>query len=298
MPFQFDSTPTIHQALTLAAEYLDQSQLCFGHGTDNPWDEAVVLLLWALGMEDDPGTHILETNLDHDSALAFQQAINRRVDEKIPAAYITGEAIFCGLKFHVDERVLVPRSPIGELIQKDYHPWLVEQPKTILDLCCGSGCIGLAAAMYSSNTQVTLADLSQDALTVAERNRARHKLEQRVTVCSGDLFSAVAGQRFDLILCNPPYVDREDLSAMPEEYQHEPPMGLGSGEDGLDITRRILRESKDYLSPGGNLILEVGNSWDNLEYAYPQFSFMWLAMESGGEGITILNERELSSGAF
>lgn len=283
---------TYRMALEKSSEYLDESQVWFGHGTDNSWDESVLLLFWAATLSMDTDAAILEQIIAADTAERFQTAINLRVEQRKPAAYITKEAWFCGLPFYVNESVLVPRSPIAELINEGFEPWLKSAPRTILDLCCGSGCIGIASALAFPNAQVRVSDLSSAAMEVAHRNIATYQCGDRVTGICSDLFDVI-DQQFDLILCNPPYVDIKDIESMPSEYHHEPEMGLGSGSDGLDLTRRILAQAADYLSSEGLLILEVGNSWQHLEQAYPRFPFLWLEFEHGGLGVCALTRTDL-----
>lgn len=298
--------PTFHiepqciaqDALVSASDYLEQSGAYFGHGTDNAWDESVALLFWAMNLEDDPGESILANRLPAQVTDKFIRAINTRAVEKIPAAYILGEAWFCGLKFFVDERVLVPRSPIAEIIQNEYRPWVLDAPKRILDLCTGSGCIGIAAALQDTDIEVVLADLSADALQVAKKNLDRFNLHERVSICHSDLFESLGNQTFDLILCNPPYVDSRDIASMPDEYRHEPEMGLGSGDDGLDISRRILSQAREFMTPDAVLILELGNSWVHLEQAFPLFPFTWIELANGGQGVCVIRREELDLGGF
>ncbi len=211
----------------------------------------------------------------------------------MPAAYLTGRARFCGLDFNVDERVLVPRSPIAELIEAGFAPWLTDAPEYVLDLCTGSGCIGIACAYQFPDAEVTLSDISADALAVAESNIKEHDLAPRVACAKGDLFASVAGRCFDLIVSNPPYVDADDLAAMPPEFHAEPEIGLGSGADGLDFTRRLLAEAPDHLNDGGVLVVEVGNSALALEQAYPQLDFQWLEFERGGHGVFVITREAL-----
>ena len=293
MSFELPANSNYRQALEKCCQYFDSNDLWFGHGTDNAWDEAVVLLFWAAGQSMEADETILDQYLDSRASEVFVSAVNRRVTERLPAAYITGEAWFCGLPFEVNPSVLVPRSPIAELIHNGYRPWLTSEPREILDLCCGSGCIGIAAALASADTRVVLADISPEAIRVAQRNIEKHGCEDRVEAICSDMFAAVAPRKFDLILSNPPYVDRQDLNQMPREYHHEPEIGLGSGEDGLDISRRLLQQAPEFLRDDGVLVLEVGNSWINLEQAYPRFPFTWVELEFGGEGVCVITREEL-----
>ena len=220
------------------------------------------------------------------------QRIEQRIEQRIPVAYIINQAQFCGLPFYVDERVLVPRSPLAEIILNRVSPWMDgKEPSRVLDLCCGSGCIGIASLKAFPDAQLDLADLSMDALDVADINIQNYALYEQVAAIHSDLFENLQGP-YDLILSNPPYVDLEDLSDMPDEYHHEPAMGLGSGNDGLDITRQILANALDYLSPQGVLVVEVGNSWIHLEAAFPEVPFHWVEFENGGDGVFVFT-REL-----
>ena len=293
MSFQLSQVTSYKSALEQASSYMEDNDLWFGHGTDNAWDESVALLLWSAALPIDTDPNILKATLESEVQERFVAAVNRRVDERIPAAYITQEAWFYGLPFYVNKDVLIPRSPIAELIANGFQPWLKIEPANILDLCCGSGCIGIASALEFPRAQVVLADLSAAALVVAKNNIERYSCPGRVSICQGDLFESLNGQLFDLILCNPPYVDAEALASMPKEYLHEPSMGLGSGEDGLDLTRKILEQAPTYLTDQGVMVLEVGNSWRHLDDAYPEHSFLWLDFENGGEGVCVLTREEL-----
>jgi ribosomal protein L3 glutamine methyltransferase len=222
--------------------------------------------------------------------------VETRVRERIPVPYLTGEAWFAGLPFKVDERVLIPRSPIAELIETAYQPWLGDHGVgRMMDLCCGSACIGIASALYLPEVTVDLVDISADALKVAEKNILLHGVEDRVNIIQSDLFQAVSVQAplYDLIVANPPYVDAGDLASMPAEYRHEPELALASGEDGLELARKILVEAADYLCDDGLLILEVGNSGMTLENNYPDVPFTWIEFERGGQGVLVFKREEL-----
>ncbi len=277
-----------------ASEFID-AKLFYGHGTDNPWDEAEQLVLHAIHLAPPLGDEWLDARLTRHERERVVLNIQRRIEERIPAAYITGQAWFAGLPYSVDERVLVPRSPIAELIENRFAPWLVNEPQQILDLCTGSGCIGIACAHAFPDAEVQLSDISYDALAVAEENIQQHGMAERVFALQSDLFENLLGQRFDLIVSNPPYVDAEDMASLPDEFHAEPELGLSSGEDGLDFTRRLLKEAEDLLTEDGLLVVEVGNSWPALEEAYPALPFTWVEFERGGHGVFILSARDLRS---
>lgn len=267
-------------------------ELFFGHGTDNAWDEARLLVLGALHLPWEISADYLDCRLEADELEAVRALLMRRIEARIPAAYLLGEAWFCGLPYVVDERVLVPRSPIGELIEGRFAPWLQGTPARILDLCTGSGCIGIACAHAFPAAEVVLADLSFEALEVANLNIERHGVEERVYTVQGDGFDGLPGQRFDLIVSNPPYVDAEDFADMPAEFHHEPELGLACGEDGLDLVRRMLAEAADHLSDDGLLVVEVGNSQVHVEAAYPEVAFAWVEFARGGHGVFVLSAEQ------
>lgn len=280
---------TLRDHIRWAVSRFHAENLFFGHGTDNAWDEARQLVLGALHLPYEVADSYLDCRLEDDERAHVQALLRRRILERVPVAYLLGEAWFCGMPFVVDERVLVPRSPIAELIQQGFEPWLAADPARILDLCTGSGCIGIAVAHAFPDAEVVLADLSFDALEVANLNIERHDLEDRVFTVQGDGFDGLPGQRFDLILSNPPYVDAEDFADMPEEFQHEPAMGLACGDDGLDLVRRMLAEAADHLAERGTLIVEVGNSQVHVEALYPEVDFTWLEFSHGGHGVFLLS---------
>lgn len=288
-----DELLTIRDFLRWGASEFIAAKLFYGHGTDNPWDEAEQLVLHAINLSPPLGDEWLDARLTLPERKKVVANLARRIQERVPAAYITRQAWFAGLPFVVDERVLVPRSPIGELIPKRFEPWLVNEPAQILDLCTGSGCIGIACAYAFPEAYVQLSDISFDALAVAEENIEQHGLGERVFAMQSDLFENLQGQVFDLIVSNPPYVDAEDMASLPEEYHAEPELGLASGDDGLDFTRRLLTEAVDYLSEQGVLLVEVGNSWPALEAAYPALPFTWIEFERGGHGVFVLNAEDL-----
>lgn len=279
---------TVRDHIRWAVSRFHEAGLFFGHGTDNAWDDARQLVLGALHLPFEIADSYLDCRLEEDEQQHLLELIRRRIEERVPTAYLIGEAWFCGLPFLVDERVLVPRSPIAELISQRFTPWLPAEPARILDLCTGSGCIGIACAYAFPDAEVVLGDLSFEALEVANHNIERHELEERVYTVQGDGFDGLPGQRFDLIVSNPPYVDAEDFADMPAEYQHEPELGLACGDDGLNLVRRMLAEAADHLSEKGLLIVEVGNSQVHVEALYPEVDFTWLEFEQGGHGVFLL----------
>ncbi|MEH6468454.1 MAG: 50S ribosomal protein L3 N(5)-glutamine methyltransferase [Porticoccus sp.] len=290
-----ENPKTVGGYIQIGADLFDHAGLYFGHGTDNAWDESLSLVLFALSLPWDSDSSTLEHSVSPEEAVIITTLFDRRIKERLPAAYLTGEAWFAGLKFSVDPRVLVPRSPIAELIEAQFQPWLIHDPSSILDLCSGSGCIGIACAHYFPASFVTLSDISVDALAVAAQNIKLHEMDQRVSSVHSDLFSGLDSQRFDLIVTNPPYVDAKDLASMPNEYHHEPEIGLASGDDGLDFTRQLLLEAGEHLNEQGTLIVEVGNSWEALEEAFPQVPFMWLEFERGGHGVFLITAEQLAT---
>tara|TARA_R100001440_G_scaffold47446_4_gene67298 strand:- start:72280 stop:73182 length:903 start_codon:yes stop_codon:yes gene_type:complete len=288
-----DDLMTIRDFLRFASTQFARSEIYYGHGTDNVWDEAVQLVMRSLALPLENNAIFLDARLTRDEKALLIDRIQRRVESREPVAYLLGEAWFMGLPFNVDTRVLVPRSPIGELIQSGLQPWLGDiEVNRILDLCTGSGCIGIAAATVFEEADVDLSDISEDALEVAQSNIVMHGLEDRVSAIQSDLFAGLEGQ-YDLILSNPPYVDAEDMAALPDEFRHEPELGLAAGGDGLDIAHRILEKAADMLTPDGLLVVEVGNSWVALQEAYPELPFIWLDFEQGGEGVFLLSRQDL-----
>ncbi|MEW5972982.1 MAG: 50S ribosomal protein L3 N(5)-glutamine methyltransferase [Pseudomonadota bacterium] len=266
----------------------------YGHGTDNALDEAAYLVLQALDLPADLGGEWLDSRLTGTERTRLAELLRQRCIERVPTAYLVGKAWFAGLEFRADRRALVPRSPLGELIQQGFTPWVeAERIHSILDLCTGGGCIALACAHHLPQAKVDAVDLSLDALELARLNREKLGLEEQVELLEGDLFAPVAGRRYDLIVSNPPYVDARDMAELPPEYLHEPRMALAAGEDGLDIVRRILREAPQHLEPEGVLIVEVGNSMEHVESTWPDVPFTWLSFEHGEDGVFLLSREQL-----
>lgn len=285
------STP--RDCLRWAESALRRGEVFLGHGTDDYGDECLALLMHVLALPLDSDPRLLDARLLPDEIERFVALLCRRVNERIPVPYLTREAWFCGLPFYVDERVLIPRSPLAELIEAGFQPWLEpQQVRRVLDLCTGSGCIAIACAHALPQAQVDASDISADALAVCERNIAAHGLAERVHPLLADgLDGLTAG--YDLIVSNPPYVDRDEMVAMPAEYHHEPPLALASGDDGLDFTRRLLAVAAQYLTEQGVLIVEVGASDRHVVDAWPNVPFLWFEFERGGEGVFMLTQQQL-----
>ena len=294
----FDDTEsliTVRDWLRFAVSRFNEAQLFFGHGSDNAFDEAAYLILHTLHLPLDRLEPFLDASLTHGESEEVQAVIERRVRERLPAAYLTNEAWLGEHRFYVDERVIVPRSFIAELLREQLLPWLddPDQVGHVLDMCTGSGCLAILAALAFPHAQVDAVDLSQDALDVAARNVADYGLQDRIELVQSDLFAALDGRSYDVILSNPPYVNAESVAALPPEYQAEPALALGSGADGLDATRQILTQAKAHLNPGGLLVVEIGHNRDALEAAYPNLPFTWLDTESGDQFVFMLRSEDL-----
>ena len=284
---------TIQDMLRWTVSRLNAANVYYGHGTDNPWDEAVQLVLPSVFLPLDIPEDMHTARLTSSERHRIVERVIRRVNERVPVAYLTNKAWFCDMEFYVDERVLVPRSPIGEFINNRFAGILQDKPQHILDMCTGSGCIAIACAYAFPETEVDAVDISADALAVAERNIDTHGIENWVTPIRSDLFRELPALQYDLIVTNPPYVDEEDMSDLPQEYRHEPVLGLASGSDGLKLTRRILACAPDYLTDNGVLVCEVGNSMVHLMDQYPDIPFTWLEFENGGDGVFMLTRQQL-----
>ncbi len=294
----FDDTEsliTVRDWLRFAVSRFNEAQLFFGHGSDNAFDEAAYLILHTLHLPLDRLEPFLDASLTHGESEEVQAVIERRVRERVPAAYLTHEAWLGAHRFYVDERVIVPRSFIAELLDEQLAPWIedAEEVTRVLDLCTGSGCLAILAALAFPNADVDAADLSQEALEVAARNVADYGLGDRVELVASDLFAALDGRRYDVIVSNPPYVNAESVAALPPEYLAEPALALGSGEDGLDATRQILAQAKAHLNPGGLLVVEIGHNRDALQAAFPALPFTWLDTAGGDQFVFMLRREDL-----
>ena len=286
---------TVRDFIRYAVSRFNAAGLFFGHGSDNAWDEAVYLTLHTLCLPLDRLEPFLEARLLPDEKQRLLDIYRRRCEERQPAAYLTNEAWLGEYRFYVDDRVIVPRSFIAELLEEQLTPW-IDDPWSVehaLDLCTGSGCLAILTALAFPNAEVDAVDLSQEALAVAERNIADYRLQDRVHLVHSDAFAALDGRRYDLIISNPPYVDAESVAELPPEYLHEPEMALGSGEDGLDFTRIILAQAKRHLTENGVLVVEIGHNREVLEAAYPDLPFIWLDTRAGDEYVFLLNASDL-----
>lgn len=284
---------TVRDWIRWGASAFERAGLSYGHGSDNALDEAFHLVLWALKLPFDLPATYLEAALTDAECATVHELLERRIATRKPAPYLTGEAWFAGLPFFVDERVLVPRSPIAELIAAGFEPWLRHTPRRILDLCAGSGCIGIACALAFPDARVDLADVDAGAGDVSRRNLARHCVEAQVEVVTGDLFAAVGARRYDLVVCNPPYVPAAEWAALAPEYHHEPRRALESGVDGMALVARLLGEAAGHLEREGLLVGEIGGSRREFEERFHRFPGVWPEFERGGDGVFVISRAEL-----
>lgn len=286
---------TLRDYIRWAASCFTRTQICFGHGTATALDEAAALVLHTVRQPYNLVDAYLDAVLTHEERQAVIAIVDKRINTRMPAAYLTHEAIFAGLSFYVDERVLVPRSPIAELIEQRFAPWVDEdQVENILDLCTGSACIAIACAYAFPNADVDAADVSADALAVAEINSHKHQLDDLLTLYQSDLFAALPANRYDIIVSNPPYVSLAEWQQLPKEFHAEPALGFKGGESGLDLVIRILVDADDYLDAQGILVIEVGNSAETLQNMFPEVPFYWLDFERGGSGVFLLTAEQVT----
>jgi ribosomal protein L3 glutamine methyltransferase len=285
---------TIRDFIRWTVSRFNEAGLYFGHGTENALDEAIALILHTLYLPHELNQSLLDARLTSDEKEKLYHLIQRRIKEHIPVPYLTHEAFFAGLSFYVDERVIIPRSPLAELIENQFKPWDdSESVHHILDLCTGSGCIAIASAKAFPNAHVTASDISVDALSVAKINMLRHQVEDQVELCQSDLFASLPKRKYDIIVSNPPYVDSQDMAALPKEYSHEPKIALAGGKEGLDFALKILKNAHHYLKPHGILVVEVGNSETALSERFPTIPFTWLTFERGGGGVFLLTAEQV-----
>ncbi|NUA28353.1 50S ribosomal protein L3 N(5)-glutamine methyltransferase [Cupriavidus basilensis] len=287
---------TVRDLLRFAVSRFTQAKLSFGHGSANAYDEAAYLTLHTLHLPLDTLDPFLDARLLPEEVDAVLQVIDRRVTERVPAAYITNEAFMHGLRFYVDSRVIVPRSFVGELLHEGLEPWVGDSAEIgpVLELCTGSGCLPIIAAHVWPKARIDAVDISPDALAVARRNVADYKMEDRISLYEGDLYAPLpAGAKYDVILTNPPYVNETSMQALPAEYQAEPRIALAGGDDGMDVVRRIIAGAKAHLNPGGALVVEIGNEHANVEAAFPGLEIVWLPVSAGEEQVFLLTYEAL-----
>lgn len=284
---------TIQDMLRWTVSQFNAAQLYYGHGTDNPWDESLQLVLPSLFLPLNFPPEMHRARLTSSERTRLVERVFRRVNERIPVSYLTNKAWLCGLEFYVDNRVLIPRSPIGELITDCFRDLLPHAPEHILDMCTGSGCIAIACAYVYPEAEVDAVDITLDVLAVAEQNIQAHGIEHRVIPIRSDLFCNLPPMAYDLIVTNPPYVDEENMNNLPTEFHAEPVLSLAAGSDGLKLVRRILACAFDYLTADGVLICEVGQSMVHLIAKYPQVPFRWLKFTHGGDGVFMLTRQQL-----
>lgn len=290
-----DDLRSIQDMLRWAFSCFNAANLYYGQGSDNAWDEVLKLVLPGISLPIDIPPDMWTARLTSSERRRVVEQVTRRINERIPTAYLTNKAWFCGLEFYVDERVLIPRSPIGELIDNHFIGLLPHMPSHILDMCTGSGCIAVACAYAFPDAEVDAVDISRDVLAVTEQNIQQHGVEQQVIPILSDLFCALPAIKYDLIVTNPPYVDAEDMADLPQEFRFEPELGLVAGNDGLDLVHRILACAPDFLADDGVLICEVGNSMVHLPERYPTIPFTWLKFAKGGDGVFMLTRQQLQA---
>ena len=296
LPFAFKlpRSPTVAQLVRFGASEFDAAGLSYGHGTGDSLDDAAALVFHVLGLDHADAAAAYGRKVDPQAVEKVAQIFAERLRRRVPAAYLMGRMWFAGLEFEVDERVIVPRSPFAELVGAGFAPWVAPgQVHRILDIGTGSGCIAIACALRFPEASVDAVDLSPAALAVARRNVERHAVAARVTLHEGDVYAPLGARRYDLIVSNPPYVSDAEMSALPAEYRHEPDLALRAGIDGLDVVRRILSDADAHLEPGGVLVVEVGDSEERLQQAYPAVPFLWLEFERGGGGVFVLTKDEV-----
>ncbi len=286
---------TIRDWLRFTVSRFEEAGIFFGHGTDNAYDEAVWLVMGALHLPLDTLDNFLDASITESERRHLAHLIERRITERVPTAYLLREAWLRGYKFYVDERVIVPRSFIAELLDDGLSPWIEfpEMVESVADICTGSGCLGILLADTFPNAEVDVIDISSDAIAVCNINIANYGLQDRVHAVQSDMFKDLQGRSYDLIISNPPYVDTPSMAQLPQEYRTEPQIALGSGEAGLDHTRTLLREAANHLNDGGILVVEIGHNRDALLEAYPYLPFTWLEVESGNQFVFLLTKEQL-----
>jgi ribosomal protein L3 glutamine methyltransferase len=293
-----EALQNVRDLIRYGVSRFNQSKLSFGHGSDNAWDEAVYLVLSALHLPPDQLEPFMDARVLPEERQKALQYIDARCDKRVPAPYLTHEAWLQGYAFYVDERVIVPRSPIAELLMTQLSPWVLDpyEVTSILDVCTGSGCLAIIAAHQFPEAFVDATDISAQALEVAQRNVAEHGLTDRLTLHHGSLFDPLpVSARYDLIICNPPYVNSQSMRALPPEYQHEPSLALAGGEDGMDLVRIILEQAPAHLNDQGILVLEIGHERAHFEAAFPELEPVWLDTTQASDQILLLTREQFSS---
>jgi ribosomal protein L3 glutamine methyltransferase len=286
--------PTVLEALSHGAKALDRAGVFFGHGTDNAEDDAAAILFHVLGLKAAPSSAVYRRRLTLRQTVTYEALLELRISTRRPAVYLTGRTWFAGLPMRTDPRALIPRSPIAELIEHQFRPWIdPARVKRVLDLCTGGGCIALATAHYLPKAKVDGTDISDDALVLARENARDLQLSRRVRFAKSDHFAALKGRRYDIIVSNPPYVGAREMRSLPPEYEHEPRLALAAGKQGLDSVRVILQQAARHLTPGGLLVVEVGNTETQVRRQWPRVPFTWLEFERGGGGVFLLTREQL-----
>jgi ribosomal protein L3 glutamine methyltransferase len=286
---------TLLELIEAQSARLTQAGVCFGHGTDNAFDEAVWLALWRLGLPLDDLDSVSSRELTRQECSSIERLVDERIATRKPAAYLTKEAWLQGVPFTVDERAIVPRSLIAELIADGtLDAWLTDRTRAVLDLCTGNGSLAVLAALAWPEVHVDAADLSADALAVARLNVERHGLADRISLHQGDGLAAVSGRRYDLILCNPPYVNSQSMTQLPAEYRAEPELALAGGPDGMDFVRPLLAQAADHLAEGGVLVLEIGHEAGHFEAAFPALEFAYLPTHATEDQVVLVTREALA----
>ena len=285
---------SVRDLIQRTEKQFSQAELFYGHGTDNALDEAFYLVMVAAGIEFDCSDAELDKPLQQDTLNHIEDLIEKRINQRIPVAYLVNRAWFAGREFYVNENVLIPRSPFAELITSQFMPWLsFNDVNSILEIGTGSGCMAIACAYEFPHSNIDAVDIDEHAIEVANKNVAMHELEETVKIIKSDLFDQLADKKYDLIISNPPYVGQDEMQTLPEEYRHEPNHALEANDNGLELVGKILDKAKQHLNDNGILVVEVGNSMEALIERYPEIPFVWLEFEQGGDGVFLLYKNDL-----